>query len=1221
MSATNVFQAELQTPDVSSSSSSSSGPAIEIDSTLTLNVTLPSLKAEVSINNVLLVLVVDKSGSMGSNLSSQVAPALEYMVEQSLQLPNITPVVVQYDTQAKKLDVSEKNYKNSLKGLRAGGGTTFSSAFELLNQIAKEVHSEKIKGIDEIVIGFLTDGQDTSSGQYENSFKTLKNQLIQLGIPSVVHSIAFTSGHDFAFLNRIRKDLGTVEGGFLYAEPSDGPEALRTKFESIFDVVANASVRANITLSLEGYDFVEFTVSDSTDASSSSAASSADISGVVMNRTKEHNTTVTLDRQFSHTITLPVRPSDASSSHAARPEPVLKIRAVPVVRGEKGKAAPQEIKKEVHPTLRIMPADFLGTLKLQQIETRLTAMSKALGRVSDAGKVPPTAVVEMWIKSVNQLHQMALEVSKSAFTGAKKSQRAKAFELIASTTTKVTGISSILTQLLKGGSLSTGISARLAELSFGGKFQQARRDRTMDARQQRNIEVLKKDEEALLAVEIDKEALKQFTEEQAETWKCILSQANFVEMLSEDNKDDRDVLGFGLAVGRPETVVDDPTQLRIDEVSITTIAHSTFNDSLKYAIDLQGALGAHGGFTMTSTAAFQGMGREPINSWLPLYINAEHWKLVQPQIRSSLGYLVTLDPFGFNGNQVEVFPLVLATMVTRLGDMGKQAIGEKELVLLFQFLRTTIALSGVASLGGLRNRGEKLLTAFFASPLNRFKDQVANLLVLMAYLLIVPVEQLDKIFVKEGDLDKFWVYVVAESVRRACDGVYRSGPEAEQEVLALLTSIIVPKVGQKALNSDELKAYFENLEKKGKAAAESKAQSSGASADKDAGNDRRPDPGPRPDSHASRGRGGSRGGRGGRGGGRGGRSQPDEESAPAPLDHGVASFPPIRERDAKMRAKGNNLVFGGSVSASAAVESDEDMFRPEDLTESLLDPLLGFLARNGGRFYPHVGAILSFVLFTRQWHKMQRQAGDLGTLLKEIDDNVGVAPASWIEGVKQAFAPRPAMKPYMTTLFELVHSPAGQSSSSSPLASSMQVIRASVAQGVRYRANKDAREAVEARKYLDVVTQATEIIQAEYTTVTAAQKAEQEKNKQEQVTAYALARAALTSDIFEFIGYMSDTEFGFGGKRNSYAFKQLYRQFCSEAKCREIALGPQKLRILLTGKYVDGDRSLDVLDGGKTWLPGTRKTHSRHTMNDRRLRNRWGQEYDAIRAEINGGSR
>ena len=40
-----------------------------------------------------------------------------------------------------------------------------------------------------------------------------------------------------------------------------------------------------------------------------------------------------------------------------------------------------------------------------------------------------------------------------------------------------------------------------------------------------------------------------------------------------------------------------------------------------------GHIEAHGGFELGTEmgVALRGMGREPINTWMPLYINKEHW--------------------------------------------------------------------------------------------------------------------------------------------------------------------------------------------------------------------------------------------------------------------------------------------------------------------------------------------------------------------------------------------------------------------------------------------------------------------------------------------------------------------------------------------------------------------------------------------------------------------
>jgi hypothetical protein len=91
----------------------------------------------------------------------------------------------------------------------------------------------------------------------------LKEQLQTLhktrGVESTCHSIAFTSSHDFAFLDKLRATLGTKEGGFQYAEPGDGANALQEKLECVFDVVASQRVAATLVLAAPpAYQFVVY---------------------------------------------------------------------------------------------------------------------------------------------------------------------------------------------------------------------------------------------------------------------------------------------------------------------------------------------------------------------------------------------------------------------------------------------------------------------------------------------------------------------------------------------------------------------------------------------------------------------------------------------------------------------------------------------------------------------------------------------------------------------------------------------------------------------------------------------------------------------------------------------------------------------------------------------------------------------------------------------------
>jgi hypothetical protein len=98
-------------------------------------------------------------------------------------------------------------------------------------------------------------GQD-SSGRDSTEYRALQAQIRATEKRVVVHSLAFTSSHDFDFLNAIRRDLGTVEGGFQYAEPGDGAEALRNKLQAIFETVSVKLPIAEFVITAQGYEFV-----------------------------------------------------------------------------------------------------------------------------------------------------------------------------------------------------------------------------------------------------------------------------------------------------------------------------------------------------------------------------------------------------------------------------------------------------------------------------------------------------------------------------------------------------------------------------------------------------------------------------------------------------------------------------------------------------------------------------------------------------------------------------------------------------------------------------------------------------------------------------------------------------------------------------------------------------------------------------------------------------
>ena len=80
----------------------------------------------------------------------------------------------------------------------------------------------------------------------------------------------------------------------------------------------------------------------------------------------------------------------------------------------------------------------------------------------------------------------------------------------------------------------------------------------MDMRASRNLGQAQKAQEALDGMVIDQKKLDELSQEALDFFFCVLSQNNIKEkLLDPDEK--TDAIGFGLAVMRPEYVLDEPT--------------------------------------------------------------------------------------------------------------------------------------------------------------------------------------------------------------------------------------------------------------------------------------------------------------------------------------------------------------------------------------------------------------------------------------------------------------------------------------------------------------------------------------------------------------------------------------------------------------------------------------------------------------------------------------
>ena len=120
----------------------------------------------------------------------------------------------------------------------------------------------------------------------------------------------------------------------------------------------------------------------------------------------------------------------------------------------------------------------------------------------------------------------------------------------------------------------------------------------------------------------------------------------------------------------------------------------------------------HGGFEMdlaTPAAATVGAAREPINAWLPLYINKDHWQRAHLLLKPTLGFFCCMDPLAFHDYQLDVPLMVLGTMATRLG----KAWTERSAQVFLAFQRTCRAL---LESEGLMAANHARLREFVAQP-------------------------------------------------------------------------------------------------------------------------------------------------------------------------------------------------------------------------------------------------------------------------------------------------------------------------------------------------------------------------------------------------------------------------------------------------------------------------------------------------------------------------
>jgi len=208
-----------------------------------------------AIYKTLLIPVIDRSGSMSGKPISQVRYSLKRILDLTYDHSNLVTFVVTYDDREQTYELNTSTPRAHFDGIfsriECGGGTSFKVAFKEIARISS-LYAD-VKDVASMSIIFLTDGED-SSVKKEDRFKLV--QSLQEDIKKVwkkdfiIHSVGFGGNHDYSFLNSLRL-IGTQEGAYRYADPSEDDDILSNKINSILDVISTSTSLPIKLLSLD----------------------------------------------------------------------------------------------------------------------------------------------------------------------------------------------------------------------------------------------------------------------------------------------------------------------------------------------------------------------------------------------------------------------------------------------------------------------------------------------------------------------------------------------------------------------------------------------------------------------------------------------------------------------------------------------------------------------------------------------------------------------------------------------------------------------------------------------------------------------------------------------------------------------------------------------------------------------------------------------------------
>lgn len=253
---------------------------------------------------------------------------------------------------------------------------------------------------------------------------------------------------------------------------------------------------------------------------------------------------------------------------------------------------------------------------------------------------------------------------------------------------------------IKMGQVPEQVQLKLNALRHDATFANVQRRKKLDLRVSKNVDYFRKtDISGILdgyRKSIDQDGWNQIKEQKSD-WVCTYSNDDIYETM---RKTSDNIICLGILIERNEQAITSPTKgLKLISVSNTLISYDSFITAMNFArsaqqqqnTDTDGGA-AYGQFSgINDTFCVVGQLHEKINAVIPLYINYEHMKRIRILEGIWLGYMFTLDSYGYDKQQeIGLLKLLYDIIMLRTGTTrNQQIISEFEKVCHFIITEST----------------------------------------------------------------------------------------------------------------------------------------------------------------------------------------------------------------------------------------------------------------------------------------------------------------------------------------------------------------------------------------------------------------------------------------------------------------------------------------------------------------------------------------------------